>query len=354
LKEVLGWVAAKPDKLLLVKGITGLGDRILCALGGILYAQLSGRTLVIDWSDPFYSSNGDNVFHRFFESPFCSPTDDIPTTDSVYPRIWQGRLVDHAIQIAREREFNPQEIRRALSIDFGKLDYLEDLLVMVEYDAPLDRLRPYFHGAFQQLAQMTTEGILAKMLREDLLLQSEVRARVDHFKSNHFYARTVGVHVRYSDYRVRLFAIIKQLNALLKREPDLQIFLATDNIEVQKMFDSNFPRVVSTPHWYAQPGSPIHVDRTRLDPTETAIEALIDLYLLASCDHLIFDGSSSFAWVANLLSPAAAHDKLDVDPTGHERRKRRLRAAVTRILRGAKFSSWGFRLLPKLVPIRRL
>jgi len=347
-------VTANPDKFLLVKGDTGLGDRILCVLGGILYAQLSGRNLVIDWRDPFYSSTGDNVFHRFFESPFCPPTDHIPTTNSVYPRIWQGRLADHAIQLGGERELNPQEIRRELSIDFGKLDYPEDLLVLVEYDAPVDLLRPYFHGAFQELAQMTTEGILAKMLREDLLLQSEIRTRVDHFKSNRFYARTVGVHVRYSDYRVRLFAIIKQLNALLKREPDLQIFLATDNIEVKKMFEGNFRGVVSAPHWYAEPGSPIHVDRTRPDRTESAIEALIDLYLLANCDHLIFDGSSSFGWVANLLSPAAAHNKLDVDPSGHNRKKRRLRAAVTRILRGARFSSWGFRLLPKLVQIRRL
>jgi hypothetical protein len=254
LTEVLAWVAANSDKFLLVKGIMGLGDRILCALGGILYARLSGRKLVIDWSDPFYSSNGNNVFHRFFASPFCSPTDDIPTTDSVYPRIWHGRLLEHATQIAREREFNSEEIRRALSIDFGKLDYPEDLLVLVEYDAHVDRLRPYFHGAFQQLAEMSASDITAKLLREDLLLQPEIRARVDHFKSNHFNARTVGVHVRYSDYRVRLFAIIKQLNALLKREPDLQIFLATDNIEVQKMFDSNFPGLVSVPHWYAKPG----------------------------------------------------------------------------------------------------
>jgi hypothetical protein len=351
---VLAGVLANPDKFLLVKGITGLGDRILCALGGILYAQLSGRTLLIDWSDPFYSSKGDNVFHRLFTSPFCSPTDDIPTTDSVYPRIWRGRLLEHATQIAREREFNPDEIRRALSIDVGKLDYMEDLLVLAEYDALVDRLRPNFHRAFQELAQMPTAGILAKLLREDLLLQSEIRARVDHFKSNRFYARTVGVHVRYSDYRVRIFAIIKQLNALLKRKPDLQIFLATDNIEIKKMFEGNFSRVVSAPHWYAKPGSPIHVDRTRPDRTETAIEALIDLYLLANCDHLIFDGSSSFARVANLLSAAPAHNKLDVDPSGHGRKKRRFRGAITRILRGARFSSWGFRLLPKLVPIRRL
>ena len=347
-------MAASPDKYLLVKGITGLGDRILCALGGILYAQLSGRTLVIDWSDPLYSSTGDNEFHRFFKSPCCSPTEDIPTTDSVYPPIWRGRLLEHATQIAREHEFNPEEIRRELSIDLGKVDYMEDLLVMVEYDALVDRLRPHFHGAFEELAQMPSAGILAKLLREDLLLQSEIRARVDHFKSNRFFSPTVGVHIRYSDYRVRIFAIIKQLNALLKREPDLQIFLATDNIEIKKMFEGNFPGVISTPHWYAKPGSPIHVDRTRPDRTETAIEGLIDMYLLAKCDHLIFDGSSSFSRVANLLSLAPAHNKVDVDPSGYGRKKRRFRGTATRILRGARFSYWGFRLLPKLLSIRRL
>lgn len=347
-------MAASPDKFLLVKGITGLGDRILCALGGILYARLSGRALVIDWSDPFYSSEGDNVFHRFFKSPFCSPTDNIPMTDSVYPRVWRGRLFEHAIQIAREREYNPEEIRRELSIDLGKLDYLEDLLVLVEYDALVDRMRPHFHGALEELAKMPTAGILAKLLREDLLLQSEIRARVDDFKNKRCCSRTVGVHIRYSDYQVRILAIIKQLNALLKRERDLRIFLATDNIEIRKMFEANFPGVVSAPHWYAKPGSPIHVDRARPDPTETAIEALIDLYLLADCDHLIFDGASSFSRVANLLNPAPAHNKLDVDTSGHRKKNRRLHGAVSRILHVARFSAWGFRLLPKLVPIRRL
>ena len=347
-------MANNGDKFLLVKGVTGLGDRMLCVLGGILYARLSGRTLVIDWCDPFYSSDGSNVFHRFFESAFCSPTVNIPLTDSVYPRVWRGRLRDHAIEIARENEFNSEEIRRALSIDLGNPDYPEDLVVLLEYDAHVDRLRPHFRGALPQFDQMSTADILAKLFREDLLLRREIRARVDHFKSSHFHARTVGVHVRYSDYRVRLFAIIKQLNALLKRQPDLQIFLATDNLEVRKMFDANYTGVVSTPHWYAPPGAPIHDNRTKPDPTETAIEALIDLYLLADCDYLIFDGSSSFGWVANLLSAAPAHRKLDVDPTGHLGKKRRLRAVVTRLLRGAKFSSWGFRLLPKLLPIRRL
>src|SRR5262249_35551159 len=38
-------------KLLLVKGIAGLGNRILCALTGILYARLAGRKVCVDWRD---------------------------------------------------------------------------------------------------------------------------------------------------------------------------------------------------------------------------------------------------------------------------------------------------------------
>ena len=344
------------EKFLLVKGITGLGDRILCALGGILYAQLSERTLVVDWSDSLYSSGGDNVFHRFFKSQSCLPTDEIPTTDSVYPAIWRDRLHEPAQRIADKYGYNPDDILRELSIDLSRLDYQEDLLVLVQFDARVDRLRTQlrtqFHGPLEELAQMPDQAILAKLLREDMVLQPEIRERVNEFKGNSFAARTVGVHVRYSDYRVRVLAIIKQLNALLERERDLQIFLATDNIEIKKMFESNYPRVITTPHWYADPGWPIHYNRASPDRTELAIEALIDLYLLAECSHLIVDESSSFSELASLLSSAPADNKIDVATRG--KGNRRIRHAVTRIMRRVRFSSWAFRLLPKLVPIRRL
>jgi hypothetical protein len=36
-------------KILLIKGKGGLGNRILSAVCGLIYADLSGRTPVIDW-----------------------------------------------------------------------------------------------------------------------------------------------------------------------------------------------------------------------------------------------------------------------------------------------------------------
>jgi len=44
------------NKYVLIKGKEGLGNRILSALTGILYAEISGRKIYIDWSDDVYSN----------------------------------------------------------------------------------------------------------------------------------------------------------------------------------------------------------------------------------------------------------------------------------------------------------
>jgi hypothetical protein len=48
----------RPATFLLVKGRASLGNRILSALTGILYARLTGRRLLVDWRDEVYSDDG--------------------------------------------------------------------------------------------------------------------------------------------------------------------------------------------------------------------------------------------------------------------------------------------------------
>src|SRR5947209_11593871 len=92
------------QKILLVKGIAGMGNRILFALTADLYARLSGRRLFIDWSDPLYSSDRQNVFHRLFVHPECKPNFAIPKTDSVFPPTWQGRLYASVNEVVSAHE----------------------------------------------------------------------------------------------------------------------------------------------------------------------------------------------------------------------------------------------------------
>ncbi|MEO1592230.1 MAG: nodulation protein NodZ, partial [Cyanobacteria bacterium J06632_22] len=56
------------DQYLLLKGYAGLGNRIAALVTAILYAKLSKRTLVVDWRDDFYSSDGRNVFDALFQT----------------------------------------------------------------------------------------------------------------------------------------------------------------------------------------------------------------------------------------------------------------------------------------------
>jgi hypothetical protein len=51
------------------------------------------------------------------------------------------------------------------------------------------------------------------------------------------------------------------------------------------------------------------------DRLENGIEALVDVYLLASCDFLVGDGTSSFTRLAGLLCQAPEGHVVDVRPT---------------------------------------
>lgn len=153
------------EKYLIVKGIAGLGNRMLSALTGILYTRLTGRRLIIDWSDHYYSSDGSNVFHRYFECPLTNPTDEIPATDSVSPPIWRGNLHESAWYMRKQegQVYNP-EAWQIFSIDLERLDHDEDVIVMWTYDEKVDLLRKHFKETFAELNGISTDNMLRKLL----------------------------------------------------------------------------------------------------------------------------------------------------------------------------------------------
>jgi hypothetical protein len=330
-------------KYLIVKGIAGLGNRMLSALTGILYAKLSGRRLIVDWSDSTYSSDGSNVFNRLFQCSSVNPNDQIPVTDSVSPLIWRAHLRESAWEMTdRYGNFYHRDNWKKFSIDLTRLDYQEDVVVMWTFVDRVDFLRRHFRGEFKEFDQKSRKEILSKLLREDLNLHPQIRERVDKFKSIFFSGKTVGVHVRYTDHRAGLWTILDRLNKLLKQEPELQIFLATDNIQIKRLFDEKYQRVITSQHWYPAPGLTIHQNPSCPDPLENGIEALTDLYLLAECSYLIVDTSSIFSYVAALLTNAPDSNIFNINSKdlGGKRSPRRLRL-IWRLMLGLGLLSWG-------------
>ena len=333
------------NKYVVVKGKAGLGNRMQSLLTGILYSKLSGRKLYIDWSDPTYTNDGTNSFHRFFKCPLVSPNDQFPEADSVSPDMWNGNLHKSVRDMERllGNFTDPEESRRRLSIDPAKLDYSEDLLIMWTHMETVDDLRGYFNGKYKRIAYLSTDQILKELLKEYLILHSGIRERVDQFRRDHFHSKTIGMHVRYSDRKVELSNILGKLESVLKRIPSCRIFLATDNEQIKKELEKSYPNVITAPHWYPAPGSHIHQNRNCPDRIENGIEALVDLYLLAECDYLILDSRSSFSYLAKLLSKAPGSHIYDVNKT--RKRRRQLRSLILRLSARLGLYALGLRVI---------
>ena len=215
----------------------------------------------------------------------------------------------------------------------------------------MDLLRGHFHGPFEPLSQLGTKEILTRLLREDLVLHPEIRECVDQFKAGRFIRKTVGVHVRYSDHRACLWATLKKLNTLLKHEPELQVFLSTDNIQIKNMFEDIYPLVITAPHWYSTPGLRLHGREDCPDLIKSGIEAVVDLYLLAECDYLIIDTSSSFSYIAELLTIAPDSNIFDVKRRG--KLPVPFRRLNWRLMFRLGMFSWGLNIFGKFARIQR-
>ncbi len=109
-----------------MKAKGGLGNRMLCAATGLAYGLLTGRRVLVDWSDEAYSNAGENAFPRYFN---CGQSDgDLEAISgrSIRPSVW----IDHLDQSVSDmvHRYDPTKnksfrILRKYSIDPGELGY---------------------------------------------------------------------------------------------------------------------------------------------------------------------------------------------------------------------------------------
>lgn len=315
-------------KILLVKGIGGMANRMLALATGWTYAQLAGRELVVDWSDARYSRRGDNAYPHFFARPGSGLLDRAMASRSVTPSVWKCNLNVNAglflKQNTRTSVRDPAEWAR-LAVDLSQVDHPEETAVYWSHFDRLDELRRHFTGPFAGWRQPGHDALLGRILREDFQLRLELKGRIRRFEKERFRDRMIGVHVRATDLRTRAEAVLQRADALRRRHPEAGIFLATDNRSVEERFRRAFAGVVTTEKWFPPPGEMMH-GGTAPDPLENGVEALVDLFLLARCAILVIDQNSSYGYAARLIG---GHKRGSV----HDMRRfafvpRRLRRAV--------------------------
>ena len=303
------------DRIILVKGRAGLGNRIVSLLSAALFARLTRRRLVVDWSDPTYSSDGSNSIHHFFTSPLFSPAGQIPDTASIHPALWRGHLRDNVVAVSRKflsRTFRYPTSSRHTSADLSRLDHPEQVLVMWSFFPLIRDMRHHFRGPFSEFRGLDDEAILSRLMKETLHLHPSIMERVTAIRATWPARPVIGVHIRHTDRKARIGAIQSRLRQLLTANPGLGVFLCTDNRDVEASLRLAYPDLLTTSKWFPDNGHDrMHECQDCPDKRANGVEALTDLYLLAGCDHLVLDKSSSFAYLAALLSdqaPGRIHD----------------------------------------------
>jgi hypothetical protein len=306
----------KHEKILWVKAKAGLGNRMLALGTAYVYAQLSGRALYVDWADDVYSSNGENVFGKLFvsgeilgERPVCDEN-----TSIVRP-IWEGRLALTASAMIDKFDasrHSAKNIWRKYSISLNRLGYDERIAVYWSFSSHLDELRRHMSKCFRYHGK-TDREILADIYQNSIRIHPDIAERVEDFARANAVDGAIGVHVRYMDKRVSVADFLPYIRRIADANPSAPIFLATDNREADRFIREKYPRVIATPKWYPEGGTSMHQNPECPDRLRNAVEALIDMYLLARCRWLIFPGRSTFSLISSLISKAPPENIHDVD-----------------------------------------
>jgi hypothetical protein len=287
------------ERYVLVKAFRGggLGDALRAVIRALLYADRTGRKVIVDWSDGSFGLEGEEAFSKLFklEEPHGQVSlSDLQEECSVFPQIWRGQLdrsmrslwIEHGIS-----GWNRELARQTFSFN-QNLNHQETVCVMWDFD----NLSSYKPSEIQQAAH--------KYLRLSPVLQQKQQD----FVNKRFHQTMLGVHIRAANEAkaASKFSnksdIQKKVKELLRTMAFDGIFLCTDHFPTQEWFLSIFPSTVIRNKPFPKDGSPLHLSdfgQTRLEQLQ---DALIEMSLLSSCQAIIHPGCSSFSLCASYLS----------------------------------------------------
>jgi hypothetical protein len=304
------------EKLLIIKAKGGLGNRILSAVSGLAFAEMTGRTPIIDWRDGSYAPKAENAYPLLFDTPIrlpCDIRDADPATPS--PAIWGAGNLQLTPQAMIDKYF-PQShssptVYRKLCTDLNTLNASEDTAVFWCYLPKFARLRRHLrrHPVF---ASQSIEEIIKSYLDSHFTPNANIRNRVA-AQMAQMPGPVIGVHIRYTDRKISLEKVQHRLRHRLQQMPNANIFLATDNADVQDTIVAEFRNVFYTSKFLDKSGNRLHHPDSTIDKLAEAENALVDIWMLSQCDHLIHSRHSTFSETSAILGGLTGQRRDDVD-----------------------------------------
>lgn len=291
------------QRFLVVKPTGGMGNRLLGLMCAVPYSLMTGRQLYVDWSDFMYSDRGENVFPRLFKIRGVPFSYRLPQAAEVYPDFWRKELTKSSlVEQLGINHMDPKvmdETRIELS---GR--YPQTVAAFWSFNlAPLRAALDHIHEHLPRFSNLTVDDICAEVMKKHILPRPAVSDQVDEFAAKHFTGPMIGVHIRHTDMRMPLKETLRAVHEL-KQRLGARIFLATDNQAVERTLAKQFEDdLVTMPKRYPDNGKHLHSHRVAgMTNYEKALDAAVEMYLLARCDAIVRYQPSTFALVSWYIS----------------------------------------------------
>lgn len=266
------------QRLLLCRPQGGLND-MLCQIEVCCrYAELAGRTVVVDThfsGSPYFQDDFGNYF-KSTQSKLKLATGEVGVdldALSVMPGFLQGRVMTYSPVMGPSGKWSERaqrealtwvdaQTRQPLTFDFTR-DHAQELLVH----------HAYGRNGMAQFALLR--------LRLKRSVSDELRKRLVMIGPPYD-----AIHVRHTDYQANYGPALQALRA----GPPRKLFLATDNVDVLHEFRAvlGADRVYSFSALPSKAGEPAHKEDLRADDRFARnSDAILDLLLLALARQLV-------------------------------------------------------------------
>jgi len=303
------------SRILLIKGKGGLGNRILSAVCGLVFADLTGRLAVIDWRDGSYAPLGTNAYPLLFNTPLTQPCDAFDAVATpVSPPLWTGHLglTPQAMieKFVPHSHSSPTGYRR-LCTDLARLDAPDDIAVFWSYLPKFGRISRHLR-LDPRFASKSEKAIINDYLARFFTPNSRIFRQVNAV-STRIGQPYIGVHIRYTDRKIPLEPVKRRLRKKLCDMLNAAIFLATDNADIQEQIAREFANVHHIPKYLSTDGSRLHWPTSDIAKLAEAENALIDMWVLSRSDHLIYSRRSTFSVTSSYLGDMSPAQLDDVD-----------------------------------------
>lgn len=289
-------------------------------LGGLVLAELSGRTPVVLWggASRYRDQDTPDAFLDFFRPVSEASAASLVGKGHTY---WPSKWNDVNILGPTFNIFNGEGSRTG-ALELWARD---EEVVVADFHNGVKILHPWIEPGHRWHQRPLTE-IYAELLESRLVVRDEWRARAEAFAERRLAGRpSIGVHIRAGDKVHEVASFAKDVAFLRERAEEFraslsgaQLFLMTDSAAIVEDFRSRYgDELVTTEATRTPRDEGLHFQK-RPDRRRLGEEVLVDTLIAARCDRFVGDGWSNVACMVRHLKRWGEEHIVLLPPFMHE------------------------------------